>query len=139
MSLTGGCQHCGRTRCQQRYWLLTYEFDHPLTLQDFVKQFERVCARSGLQIRRFVVTESASSSLVKLVNLDIGGEPETIRAALTLQIGSKDPILPASSKKHCCEAAVSGILAQIRQMREQGILPIMRVLDGQSAPWLIDI
>jgi hypothetical protein len=115
--------------CEERYWLLRYECKERTSIQSFAQAFDAVCARSGLQIRRYVVTEPALSSRTKYVYVDVAGEPTELGKALPVALYQPRVMVPSSFRMQSCAEAIAAIVPELRKIK---------LLDGAGSRHVIE-
>jgi hypothetical protein len=103
--------------CEERYWLLRYEYKERTSIQSFAQAFDAVCARSGLQIRRYVVSEPALSSRTKYVYVDVAGEPTELGKALPVALYQQRVVVPSSFRMQSCAEAIAAISPEMRKIK----------------------
>lgn len=138
MSAVVRCVRCGQCRCEQRYWLLRYEFHRAVDIEEFAEDFQGVAVSSGLQIRRVGMRNVVSRRRAKLVHGEVGGEGEGIWQELSVTVGASGRSFSFGGQVHGCDVAMERILGVVQKMRDVGGLPLVEKADGYDAAWLMD-
>lgn len=130
------CVHCGQVWCEQRHWMLGYQYGRVVDVREFAKEFEAVAVSSGLEIGRFVVATKASWRDVIWVYVEVDEVAGGVGEELLVTMGELGRCSPVCVLVHMCDVVVEGIVAWMQSVRDAGLVLVVKELDGTRAQWL---